>query len=213
MNQTNSSTDLMIFLKKRIHCLEEANRAYMELIDILASSGDFQIDLYRGKSTEAIFQITLTQLERILPFMDMGLLESMEDASFALNSCKPQECREELLSDIDAAIMRGSFALALNQTHAFFVPAPSGKHTLLLHAISTRTHTSGMFVGRLPNSQTNIDASSIKALSIILFSTAHALENLVLYSMLHEYVHNLEKKIQGQTKELLTGWNRRQKKN
>ena len=31
MNQTNSSTDLMIFLKKRIQCLEEANRALDDL--------------------------------------------------------------------------------------------------------------------------------------------------------------------------------------
>jgi hypothetical protein len=203
MIQTKSSTELMSFLKERIHHLEDANRAYLNILDMLASCSDFQADLYRGKSTEAIFQAALAQLGRLFPFQGMGLLESLEDASFALTVCEPKVCRDELLADIDAVIMGGSFAWALNRNQAITVPAPSGNYTLLLHVVSTHTRTSGMFVGRLPNNQTNIDVPSLNALTIVLLSTAHALENSALYSLLREYTHKLELKVQERTAELL----------
>lgn len=203
MNQAKSPAERIIILKERIHYLEEANRAYVAILDMLASCGDFQADLHRGKSTETIFQAALAQLGRLLPFEDMGLLESQEDASFALTVCEPEICRDELQADIDAVIMGGNFAWALNRNQAITVPALSGNHTLLLHVIATQSRIRGMFVGRLANSKTNIDAPSLNALSIVLLSTAHALESSALYTMLRDHTHNLEQKVQERTAELL----------
>ncbi len=203
MNQPGSAPDRTVFLQERIHYLEEANRAYVAILDMLASCGDFQADLHRAKDTPGICRAALTQLGRLLPFRSMGLLESQEDGSFALTVCEPEDCRDELLADIDAMILGGTFAWALNRNQAITVPAPGGTHTLLLHVIATQARTSGMFVGQLPNNQTHFDTPSLNALTIVLLSTAHALESSALYTMISDHTHNLEQKVQDRTAELL----------
>jgi diguanylate cyclase (GGDEF)-like protein len=204
MNQAESAVEYNAFLEERIRYLEEANCTYVALLDMLASSDNFQAELNRGKSVEAIFQATLAQLQRLLPFQGMGILENLEDASFALAISEPPICRDELLVDIDNLVMEGTFSWALNRNQSIIVPAASGNYTLLLHVIATQARIRGMFVGRLPISQKTIDSPSLNALTITLRTTAHALESFILYDMLHEHAQNLEQTVRERTKELET---------
>jgi len=204
MNQAESAVEYNAFLEERIRYLEEANCTYVALLDMLASSDNFQAELNRGKSVEAIFQATLAQLKRLLPFQGMGILENLEDASFALAISEPPICRDELLVDIDNLVMEGTFSWALNRNQSIIVPAASGNYTLLLHVIATQARIRGMFVGRLPISQKTIDSPSLNALTITLRTTAHALESFILYDMLHEHAQNLEQTVRERTKELET---------
>lgn len=204
MNQAESAVEYNAFLEERIRYLEEANCTYVALLDMLASSDNFQAELNRAKSVEAIFQATLAQLKRLLPFQGMGILENLEDASFALAISEPPICRDELLVDIDNLVMEGTFSWALNRNQSIIVPAASGNYTLLLHVIATQARIRGMFVGRLPISQKTIDSPSLNALTITLRTTAHALESFILYDMLHEHAQNLEQTVRERTKELET---------
>lgn len=202
MNPAKAKTDRLAYLEERVNYLEEANRNYVAIIDMLASSSDFQADLNRDKSTEGIFRATLTQLARLFPFQGMGLLENMEDNSFALALCEPPSCRDELSVDIDRAIMDGTFAWALNRNQSVTVSAGKGKRTLLFHVIATQTRIRGMFIGRLPGKPSHIDTPSLNALSNILLTTAYALESSTLYTLLQEHLHGLEHKVRERTAEL-----------
>jgi diguanylate cyclase (GGDEF)-like protein len=204
MNQAESALENNAFLEERIRYLEEANCTYVSILDMLASSENFQTELNRGKSVEAIFHATLAQLKRLLPFQGMGILENLEDSSFALAISDPPFCRDELLVDIDNLVMEGSFSWALNRNQSIIVPAASGRYTLLLHVIATQSRIRGMFVGRLPVSRKTIDSPSLNALTITLRTTAHALESFILYAMLREHVQNLEQTVRERTKELET---------
>lgn len=188
-------------LEERIHYLEESNLRYVSILDMLASSGDFQADLSRAKGTGSIFLATLAQLRRLFPFRGMGCLESREDGSFELSTCEPPECREELQAEIDAKIMDGTFAWALNRSQPVMAMARD-EQTLLLHVIATRSNIRGMFAGLLAGSSATLDAPSLNALSIVLYSCAYSLENLTLHTMLRDNMLYLEERVRERTLEL-----------
>ena len=203
MNQAKAAMDRSEFLEERVNYLEETNRNYVVLLDMLATSSEFQADLNRDKSTAGIFRATLTQLGRHFPFQGMGLMENREDNSFALTLCEPPSCQDGLSIAIDAAIMTGTFAWALHRNQALTVPAAGGDSILLFHVIATQSRINGMFVGLLSGKQTSMDPPSLNALSNILLTSAYAIESCTLNSMLREHLQNLEQKVQERTAELL----------
>jgi diguanylate cyclase (GGDEF)-like protein len=201
MKATEPIADRKLFLEERICYLEEANRNYVAILDMLASSDDFQAELSRGKKPEAIFRAALAQLKRLLPFQKMGILENLEDSSFALAVSDPSFCRDELQADIDVLIMDGTFSWVLNRNQSIILPSAAGG-SLLLHVIATQARIRGVFVGYLSCTRRTIDSASLNALTITLRATAHALESCTLYDMLREHLHNLERTVQERTAEL-----------
>ncbi|QEM69066.1 response regulator [Geobacter sp. FeAm09] len=189
------------FLQERVQFLEEANRRYMSILDLLASSLDFHGDLNRAKDFSDIFRATQAQICRILACRTMGCLEAMEDGSFELASWEPGEARDEIQAEIDAKIMDGTFAWALNRNQAILVPL-AGNRTLLLHSIATRSRILGMFAAILPGDSTAVDAAALNAISIILYTCAHALESTTLNAKLHENMVTLEEKVLERTHDL-----------
>jgi len=189
------------FLQERVQYLEEANRRYMSILDMLASSLDFHGDLNRAKDFSAIFRATQVQVCRILACREMGCLEAMEDGSFELASWAPKDARKEIQSEIEAKIMDGTFAWALNRNQAILVPL-AGNRTLLLHSIATRSQILGMFLAILPGDSAAVDAAALNAISIVLYTCAHALESMTLNAKLRENMATLEERVQERTHDL-----------
>jgi len=115
MTSPEESTTLPLFLQERVDYLEEANRRYVAILEMLASSGDFQADLARAGGMQDIFRATLTQVRRLISFSQAGILEAMDDGSFELTTSDSEPCRSRLQEASDAAIMDGGFAWALNR--------------------------------------------------------------------------------------------------
>jgi signal transduction histidine kinase len=189
-------------LLERVRYLEESNRRYVAILDMISSNGNFLADLGSAKSVDEIFRIAISQLKRILPFQNLGCYENLDDASFSLVANEPLPCGDELQSEIDHKILDGTFAWALNRNQAILVPTIYGNRTLLLHVIASQSRIRGMFAGILPEGQTVVDASSLNAVTIMLTTTAYALESSVLYNMLRENMANLEQKVQERTVEI-----------
>jgi len=189
------------FLQERISYLEEANQRYIAILEMLASSGDFQADLVRAEGVQDIFNTTQIQVRRLIPLSLTGILEALEDASFELRSCDSEEGCSRLQQLTDDAIMDGTFAWALNRNQAVMVPAKGGG-TLLLQTITTRARILGMFAGLAPDSSATIDAPSLNALSILLNAAAYAIESTTLRGLLKEHMANLEQRVEERTREL-----------
>ncbi len=189
------------FLQERVAYLEEANRRYISILDMLASSGDFHGDLSRAKDAPSIFRATMGQVRRIIPTVAMGCLDSLEDGTFELSAWEPADSLVDLQAEIDAKILDGTFAWALNRNQAIQVPLP-GERTFILHVISTRSRIRGMFVGILPAGSTALDAAVLNALYIILYTCAYSLESNTLYAMLQQNMETLEERVQERTRDL-----------
>jgi diguanylate cyclase (GGDEF)-like protein len=201
MSRSNPANGEILIAEERISYLEEANRTYVSILDML-SSDDFQAELTRGNSPEDVFRATLSQVKRLLPFQGVGILENLEDSSFAMALSEPHSLRDELLVDVDVLIKDGTFFWALSRNQSILVPSASGGYSILLHVIATRDRIRGMFIGRLFNDQNTLDPPSLNALSITLRSAAHAVESITLYAMLREHLHTLELTVQERTAEL-----------
>ena len=187
------------FLQERVSYLEESNQRYIAIFEMLASSGDFQADLARAESCSDIFTATLAQVRRLIPFSLAGILEAEDDGSFELVSCDTANSNG-LRQAIDAAILDGVFAWALNRNQAVMAPTPDG--TLLLQSITTRSRIHGMFAGLIPDSTIAIDAPSLNALSILMNAAAYALESTTLRKLLKEHMATLELRVEERTREL-----------
>jgi signal transduction histidine kinase len=137
-----------------------------------------------------------------MEFTYMGLYINSDENDFDLVACEPSTRRKELESEVDAKIMDGSFAWAINQNHPVLHPACNSKQTMIMHVLSTQSRIRGMFVGLLPDSQSTVDVPSLNALSVILTNTAYALESATLYTMLRDHTHNLEQRVSERTKDL-----------
>lgn len=191
----------MEFLQERVSYLEESNRRYVAIFEMLASSGDFQANLAKADGLQDIFLATLAQVRRLIPFSLTGILEAMDDGSFELTTCDNDQCKARLQEAADGAIMDGAFAWALNRNQAVMLPAVGGG-TLLMQSITTRSRIHGMFVGVVPEESANIDAPSLNALSILLNSAAYALESTTLRGLLKEHMATLEQRVEERTREL-----------
>ncbi|BEH09472.1 hybrid sensor histidine kinase/response regulator [Geobacter sulfurreducens subsp. ethanolicus] len=189
------------FLLERVNYLEEANRRYLSILDMLASSSMFHSDLGRARDSQEIFRATLTQLRRILDCRMTGFLISGDDGSFELASWEPDEGRDEIQRIIDAKIVDGTFAWALNRNQAILVPLADDR-SLLLHVVATRSRVSGMFAGILPGSSHSPDAATLNAVSVIMHTCAHSLESTELYSMVRDTLASLEQRVQERTRDL-----------
>ena len=187
---------------ERNRYLEECNLRYVSILDMLASSADFQAELNRERDCAAVLRATVQQIRRLLKFSCMGFYENSDSCEFELTLCDPPGERELLEREVDAKVADGSFAWALNQNHPLLHRACQDEHTLILHVITTRSRIRGMFVGILPGSQLAIDAPSLNALSIVLGNTAYALESATLYAMLRDSMVTLEHKVDERTREL-----------
>jgi signal transduction histidine kinase/CheY-like chemotaxis protein/HPt (histidine-containing phosphotransfer) domain-containing protein len=173
----------------------------MLILEMLASSSEFQGDLSSAKNGEGIFKATASQLRRLFNFASMGFFDSQDDSSFELLVADPDGAHDNLQTLVEARMMDGTFAWALNRNQAVLVPTGCGE-TLLLQVVATQSRVRGMFVGMLPGSSAAMDAASLNALSIVLYTCAYALESKVLYGLLRDHTQNLEERVQTRTRDL-----------
>lgn len=192
---------LELSLLERNSYLEEANKQYVLLLDTLATNREFQNDLGKAESETEVYQATLSQIRRLLPFQAMGCLGSMDDGSFELLACDPPESFSFLGGQADRTIIDGSFAWALNRNQPMITPA-GNESAVLLHVISTRRRIRGMFIGMMPDSTDHLDASMQNVLTIILYTAAHALESLSYQRLLLANLSTLEERVAERTKAL-----------
>lgn len=190
------------FLQSRINFLEESNRNYVAILDLLAGNGEFQATLGQAKCNTEIFKATAIQIQKILPFPELTFMESMDDGTFEQKLWFPDTCKNHIQSEIDIKIDDGTFAWALNRNQALLSPIQENR-TLVLHVLETRSRIRGMFVALLPEQVGTIDLAKLNALSIILSTCAYAVESKHLYGMINQQMEGLEKQICQRTQDLI----------
>lgn len=193
-------------LQERVRFLEETNLNYVTILDILAACGDFQSSVSRDSKSNQIVMSAFTQIKRLIPYSSMAFLDVDDDGCFDLTICEPETATADIQGEVDARIMDGTFAWAINQNHAVISSTNDGTRAMTLHALATHSRVRGMFAAILPKTHGNVEVATLNALSTILTYTAYALENATLYDMLRDHMQNLEVKVRERTAELEAAW-------
>lgn len=213
MNRTEGKIE-MNNLKERVEYLEAMNRQFLDILDILSSTGEFGSGPNKCKDVTAILERAQMQIRRILPFQTAAFFTIDETAAdFILTHCDPLEEKDRVRSEVDERIADGTFAWALQRNHPVAVPSRDGRLMVVLHVLSTRSRTRGMFAGFCTEALYRAAGPALLALSITLNSTAYALESSALYELLQDKNEQLEEKVRQRTSELVEAMDRAESAN
>ncbi|MBI4594217.1 MAG: PAS domain S-box protein [Candidatus Rokubacteria bacterium] len=167
--------------------IDELSLGARDALHLIVSLGDFQTRMARDQDAPTILGATRLLLRRLLPFKTLVFLTVNEaDSDFEVAVCDPPERQRAVQRQIDATVDDGTFAWALTQRRAVLIPAREAGQTLVLHPLLTRSRIVGMFVGALDGACPKVTDVLLSVLSVILFSTAQALENAALYATMRE---------------------------
>jgi signal transduction histidine kinase/DNA-binding NarL/FixJ family response regulator/HPt (histidine-containing phosphotransfer) domain-containing protein len=190
-------------LLERVDHIESAYVKLLDYISTLASSREFNKNVTAGKDPSNILDVGLSHIKRLLSFEEMAFWLVKEDASFYMACCDPESKSKKLQDEVDQCIEDGTFAWALRQNHPVVVPSKRSGLKLILHVLATHTQPRGMFVGTIKSVRLPINDPSVTMLSITLQNISYALENDMLYQILHEKAVNLENEVMARTEELV----------
>lgn len=194
-------------IQERLDYVEEANRWTLEALGMVATLSDFHATINGTESrqnTTEILAETRIRLKRLFSFQLMGFfLISEEDQRFELIDFEPESEIERIQAEADRLIRDGSFAWSLYQSRAVMVPAADADHRVILHTLSSKSRTRGMFIGILDRDEMNVFDSSLSLLSIVLLNSANALESFEYFNIIKERNISLESAVKKRTQELL----------
>ena len=164
------------------------------------------LDLFQRKLREAsniheVILITENEIDGILPFAKGGFyLVDPDDGGFSLHRTQPAGHYGPFKETVRRAIHKGAFAWALKQQKPLFWVDEERGSKIMLHALSTRERTLGMFIGLFdhenPSEQHNILFTHI---SLTLTAMATTMESLILRHELEQQNHSLEDTIERRT--------------
>ncbi len=191
-------------LEERIRHLEEINRWTLDALDMAVSFGDLHNSISPlDQAPAAIFSATRAHLERLISFRLLALFMVDETSSdFVLVDCEPDAESFMIKKEVDFQIAEGVFSWALYQNRAVTVPAKYFDKTVVFHTLVTRSQVVGMVVGILADDELAVNNLLSNLLTIILFNTARALENAILYKKINDTNRELEDIVRKRTREL-----------
>ncbi|MDQ8204556.1 ATP-binding protein [Pelagicoccus sp. SDUM812003] len=169
------------------------------------------LDLFQRKLREAsnvreIIQITENEIEAIHAFNTAGFyLVDPKEGGFRLEKTLPSDHYEDYQQIVRRSIRKGAFAWALRQQKPLFWVDEEMGNKLMLHVLSTREHTLGMFIGLFnrenPSEQHNIVFTHI---SLTLTAMATTMDSLILRNRLEQQNISLEQTVERRTAAYLT---------
>ncbi|MDQ8187578.1 ATP-binding protein [Pelagicoccus sp. SDUM812002] len=161
----------------------------------------FQRKLREATNVREVIQITENELDSIQDFATLGFyLVNEADGNFELHKTRPTTAYASFQSVVRRSIHQGAFAWAIRQQKPLFWADEKSGRKLMLHALSTRERTLGMFIGLFsevdPSEQHNIVLNQI---SLTLTLTATTLDALVLRGELQSQNRSLEETVNKRT--------------
>lgn len=203
MRATSYKDAPVLDLRERLTQLEETNRWMQYGLDVVASLGELRPEAGKEQNQVELLDAIHPLLRRLMAFRAFGFyLVDPGCFDFNLVSVEPETDEQALRYEVDLTIADGTFSWSLAQTRPVLASSKYLGKTLILHPLSTRTEVLGMFAGLVDGDGFILNAVSLNLLSIVLFNTANALENSILYKKINDQNRNLERKVGERTNEL-----------
>ncbi|CAK0737943.1 diguanylate cyclase [Gammaproteobacteria bacterium] len=192
-----------IHLRQRIEHLESVNRWHISALELLTSMGELHGDTNYHRDPSAILDIARSYVQRLFDFEVVAFLTCNEiDSDFDLTICDPNNATDIIKTEINYLIDSGKFAWAINQNRPLVERSTRTGGFIILHVLASKTRVRGMFLGTLSGNPRSVDASRLNLLSLILFSSAYALESAALYKLISDHNRDLEIIVEQRTEEL-----------
>jgi signal transduction histidine kinase/ActR/RegA family two-component response regulator len=187
---------------------------HSELTDALYSLCNSLAGLSQGVDPDEVLSLAYLHLKRFLPFRTAGFFVcGVDGIEFNLGFCEPSAQRQVLTELVEAEQTAGTFAWSMQQNRPVVLHKSDG-YRLVMHPLSTRSRTVGMFAGIIASDNFEESEAVLRALSLILINTAYAYENVSLYQQIQSKNGELENAVHlrdNQLKELMDATEHRSK--
>ena len=191
-------------LRERIHYLEETNQWMLESFEEVSIVDEERSFGRKGWDTTSVYNAAQKHLSRLVSFETIAFYKpDPVDNDFVLEYIDPPVDREGAGREVDALIDEGLFGWALHQNRAIPIPSRIDGRVFVLHGLETRRNVIGMFVGIVKGAEAIPNKLALNLMTMILFKTAVALEQLELYRRVSDNSKVLEQKVEERTKDLM----------
>lgn len=190
-------------LEEQLDYLQDVNRWHMFALEMITSMSDMHGSSSQSRDPSSILELTELYVRRVITFDAAAfMLVNEDDSSFEMTRCSCANYEVMLTKEIDRLIDSGEFAWAINQNRAIAVTSRQLGRPILLHVLTTKNRVRGMFIGLPPKTGDALSAAKLNLLSVILHSSAYALESAALYHLVHTKNKRLEALVTRRTREL-----------
>ncbi|MFW6005479.1 MAG: putative bifunctional diguanylate cyclase/phosphodiesterase [Desulfonatronovibrionaceae bacterium] len=190
-------------LQERVEHLEEINRFTLDALELASSLMDFQPSINNLDSPAHILSETFSRISTLLDFKNMAIyLVSEKDSDFYLAECRPPEDKAMLDKQVQDYIHKGFFSWAMRDKKPLILASSQPELQSVLHVMTTSSRTRGMFVGTIQSDSSRVPDVSWALLSIVLSSSANAIESFELYRLFKETNTQLRRSVQSRTRQL-----------
>ena len=191
-------------LLERVRFLEETNQWMLESFEEVSAIDDTRSFVNMNWDNEAIYRTARQQLGRLVGFETFAFLRPDEtNNEFLLENVDPPSEREFVQKEVNSLIEEGLFGWALHQNRPIPIPSRLDTRIFILHGLETQRKVIGMFVGVAQSLESIPNKMPLSLMSIVLFKTTVALEQLELYRRISNQNRLLEQKVEERTKELI----------
>ncbi|GAB6060553.1 PAS domain-containing hybrid sensor histidine kinase/response regulator [Desulfonatronum parangueonense] len=188
-------------LEKRILRLEEENRFLREekrksvdALEMAACLGRFDTRPEAGIDRGFILRETAKKIRNLIKCKVLSFfLVDSKDNGFHRFYCTPEDFGPDLDAEVVQLIQDHRFAWILRRGRPVVVTSRDRTSRLLLHALTTPSRIRGMFIGVLDKEDADIPDVQLSLLSIVLLSSASALESIETYAHMSKLNRELEK--------------------
>ncbi len=190
-------------LEQRLEYMEQANRVYLDALELAMSFGDFQESINKMQEPDVILSETKARAWKLIEFdvQSMFLMQE-ENSNFSLSHCDPEEMQEQVLKEFEMLIDDGIIAMSINDNRPIMLASSDNEYQLLVHVMATSSRVRGMFLGMIKSGEADIPEVLLSLLSILLASSANALESYELYGLIRQQKSKLEELLRQRNGEL-----------
>jgi len=190
-------------LEQRIEYLEQANRVYLDALELAMSFGDFQESINKMQEPDVILAETRDRASKLIDFDVQSMFVMQEENSnFNLSLCDPEDMQEQVLKEFEMLIDDGIIAMSINDKRPVMLSSSDNEYQLLVHVMATSSRVRGMFLGMIKSGEADIPEVLLSLLSILMASSANALESYELYGLIRQQKSKLEELLRQRSGEL-----------
>ncbi len=159
----------------------------------------------RGDGNSGIYAELPSHIRKIMPDMDSFgvLLLDREMLDYRLQFVYPEASEGTVQGEVEAQIQNGNFAWVLNYGGLRVVPSMTPGKCVVMHAMTTREDTIGMFAGICTGDGSSFSPVSGALLSVLLSGVASNIEIQRLQQLQQDANRLLELKVAERTEELV----------
>lgn len=173
--------------------LEENRQFTQNALEMVLSLGDFQKEINDQVTHETIFVEAESRIRKLIAFDTTAFYSihpKSSDLLFAV--CHPSDHKNKVEEQVEFLIEKGFIAWALRERRGVTIFSKDHKQQIFIHVIATYSRVRGLFIGIFPETRQSVADVSYELLSIILRSTANAIESIEHYDLTKEQADSLK---------------------